>query len=215
MFNVLKRSFSLALLILFCAPAWSQQPLEGKDYLVIRPEVQSGAADKIVVTEFFSYHCPHCYAFAPYFSAWVKKQAADVQCSREAVSIGHATWEASAKAFYTLQVLGKVEAMDAQVFDAIHRERVAFSDSATISKWMSTKGIDSKLWQTTYSSFAVDSRYRKAQQLAIAHSLPSVPTIVIGGKYLVQIASAGDVAKQLGVVSSLIEKVRREGRLRK
>lgn len=206
----------LMALVIFVAwvgtPAWGQKLAEGRDYIVLRPSIPTSSPEKIVVTEFFSYQCPHCFAFSQPFSSWVSGQPSDVVCRREAVSIGHATWEPSAKTFYTLSSLGKLQELDADIFNAIHQKGVPFASEDAIATWLSKKGVNPKDFRAKYHSFDVDRSFRQAQQLAAAHRLPSVPAISIDGKYLVAIASNIDFAKQLNTVSLLIERVRAERR---
>lgn len=99
----------LGLVACLSMPAWSRQLVEGRDYTILRPAVPTDSPDAIVVTEFFSYQCPHCFAFSAPSKSWVALQPSDVVCRREAVSIGHAAWEPSAKTFYALSALGKLE----------------------------------------------------------------------------------------------------------
>jgi thiol:disulfide interchange protein DsbA len=172
----------------------------------------TNSANAIVVTEFFSYQCPHCFAFSHPFNNWASQQPADVVCRREAVSIGHASWEPSARTFYALSALGKLEALDADIFNAIHSEGAPFASEDAIAQWLSKKGISPDEFHAQYRSFGVDRNFRQAQQLAIAHKLPSVPAIAIDGKYLVAIASNIDFAKQLLNIDLLIERARAERR---
>ena len=37
------------------------EPVEGKDYFKVEPPLPPADPAKVVVTEFFSYQCPHCY----------------------------------------------------------------------------------------------------------------------------------------------------------
>ena len=72
----------LATLGLFAAPgAGAAELKEGIDFRVINPPL---AADKnrIEVTEFFWYGCPHCFDFEPVLATWVKKLPADVSFRR-------------------------------------------------------------------------------------------------------------------------------------
>jgi protein dithiol oxidoreductase (disulfide-forming) len=202
----------LGLLLCISASAWGQQLVEGRDYIVLRPALPTNSPDAIVVTEFFSYQCPHCFAFSGPFNNWASKQPSDVVCRREAVSIGHAAWEASAKTFYTLAALGKLESLDADIFQAIHREATPFASESAITEWLSGKGVAPETFKAKYRAFDVDRSFRQAQQLAIAHKLPSVPAIAIDGKYLVAIASNIDFAKQLSNVNLLIARARAERR---
>ena len=57
------------------------------------PVLATSDAGKIVVTEFFSYQCPHCFKFEKPFADWSSRLAADVKVERAAVAIGHANWQ--------------------------------------------------------------------------------------------------------------------------
>jgi hypothetical protein len=56
----------------------------------------------------------------------------------------------------------------------------------------------------------VQLQTRRADDLSRKVRLPSVPSLVVDGKYLVPIADDGDFRDQLAVVDALIERARRE-----
>ena len=204
---------SVACLALLAALAFSgaaAEPVEGKDYQRINPPVPTSDPARIVVMQFFSYQCPHCYKFEKPYAAWAAKLPADVKSERAAVSIGHAGWVPAAQAFYALSAMKKVPAIDDAFFGAIHGQRLGLTDEAGIAAWVAKQGIDRAEFEKMYRSFSVGLQVRRADELSRKVRLPSVPTIVIDGKYLVPIRDDGDFGDQLALVDSLIERVRRE-----
>ena len=52
--------------------AGNETPEAGTDFLVLQNPQPLQTGDKIEVTEFFQYSCPHCFAFTPDLNAWRK-----------------------------------------------------------------------------------------------------------------------------------------------
>ena len=207
----LARSLALiAALVASSAPARAADPVEGTDYQAIRPAVPTSDAAKIVVTQFFSYQCPHCYKFEKSFTAWAGSLGKDVKVERAAVAIGHPTWAAAAQAYYALGAMKKVPAIDDAFFSAIHRERRKLDDEASIAAWVTGQGIDRAEFEKAYRSFSVQLQTKRADEQSRKVRLPSVPTLVVDGKYLVPIKDDGDFRDQLAILDTLIERARRE-----
>ena len=199
-------------LALAAAAAQAAEPVEGKDYIRISPAVPTSDASKVVVTEYFSYQCPHCFTFAKPFAAWSAGLPKDVKAERTAVSIGHASWAAAGQAFYALSAMKAVPAIDDSFFGAIHRERRNLGDEAAIAAWVAGQGIDRAAFEKAYRSFSVQLQTRRAEEMSRKVRLPSVPSLVVDGRYLVPIADDGNFRDQLVLVDALIERARRERR---
>jgi thiol:disulfide interchange protein DsbA len=209
----LARSLALiAALVIAAAPARAADPVEGTDYQAIRPAVPTSDASKIVVTQFFSYQCPHCYRFEKTFTAWSASLPDDVKVERAAVAIGHAAWIAPAQAYYALGAMKKVPAIDDAFFSAVHRKGKKLTDEDSIAAWVAEQGIDRAEFEKSYRSFSVQLQTKRADELSRKVRLPSVPTLVVDGKYLVPIKDDGDFRDQLAVVNALIDRARRERR---
>lgn len=209
----MKFAATLALLATIAVPgavAGAAEPIEGRDYQRINPAVPTSDPARIVVTQFFSYQCPHCYKFEKPHAAWAAKLPADVKPERAAVSIGHAGWVPAAQAFYALSAMKKVPAIDDALFGAIHRERLGLTDEAGIANWVAKQGIDRAEFEKMARSFSVQLQVRRADEQSRKIRLPSVPTLVIDGRYLVTIRDDGDFRDQLALVDTLIERARRE-----
>ncbi len=200
----------VAVFAISASVARSATPVEGQDYFRIEPAQPTSDATKIVVTEFFSYQCPHCYAFAEPFAAWSASLPQDVKAERTAVSIGHAGWVASAQAYYALAAMKATPAIDEAVFAAIHRKRVKLADEAAYATWLAGQGIDRAKFENLYRSFSVQLQAKRADEQSRKLRLPSVPSLVIDGRYLLPISDNGKFADQLTFANSLIERVRRE-----
>jgi thiol:disulfide interchange protein DsbA len=207
----LARSLALiAALVVSAAPARAADPVEGTDYQAIRPAVPTSDASKIVVTQFFSYQCPHCYKIERSFAAWSGSLPEDVKVERAAVAIGHPTWVAAAQAYYALGALKMVPAIDDAFFAAVHRKGKKLTDEASIAAWVAEQGIDRAEFEKAYRSFNVQLQTRRADEQSRKVRLPSVPTIVVDGKYLVPVKDDGDFRDQLSILDTLIERARAE-----
>ncbi len=108
-------------------PAAGQLPagkwVAGVNYRPLVPAQPTDAAPgKVEVVEVFWYGCPHCYALDPYIESWRKTKPAYVEFKRVPV-----TWQAvhqsHAKLFYTLEALGKEEALHTAVFAEMHDKK--------------------------------------------------------------------------------------------
>ena len=190
--------------------AGAAEPVEGRDYQRVNPAVPTSDPAKVVVTQFFSYQCPHCYKFEKSFADWTRKLPADAKSERAAVSIGHATWQPAALAFYALTALKAVPGIDEPFFEAIHRERKPLADETAIADWVATQGIDRAKFLAAYRSFSVQLQAKRADGLSRTIQLPSVPTLLIDGRYLIPISDDGNFEDQLAIADTLIESVLRE-----
>jgi protein dithiol oxidoreductase (disulfide-forming) len=207
----MKSAAALVLLAALAFPAVAAvDPVEGRDYQRINPPVPTSDPAKIVVTQFFSYQCPHCFKFEKPHAAWAATLPADVKSERAAVSIGHAGWVPAARAFYALSAMQKVPAIDDAFFGAIHRQRLGLTDDAGIAAWIAKQGIDRAEFEKMSGSFGVQLQMRRAEELSRKVRLPSVPALLVEGRYLVPVSDDGDFRDQLAVVDALIARVRRE-----
>lgn len=200
----------VAALTLVACQAASAAPVAEKDYFGINPAQPTSDAKKIVVTEFFSYQCPHCYSFAKPFAAWSKALPADVKAERVAVSIGHTTWMPMAQAYYALKAMNAVPALDDAIFSAIHRQGAQLVNEANIASWLDKQGVSASEFSKYYRSFGVQLGTKRADDLSRTHRLPGVPVLVIDGKYMIRIADNGKFGEQLKVADYLIGKARQE-----
>ena len=199
---------TVLLIALLLAGTSAAQVAPDLDYTEIRPAQPTSDSNRIVVTEFFSYQCPHCAAFEPYLQHWLSELPDDVAFERVAVSFGREAWTPAARAFYTLKAMGESQALHAAIFRAIHAEGERFGDKGAIVSWMQGQGIDARAFSGTYDSFGIDAALRQAEQQTAAYKVTSIPGLAIDGRYRVRLLDNGTFERQLKSVNDLIESAR-------
>jgi thiol:disulfide interchange protein DsbA len=201
---------AIAALLGISAAAPGQDLQAGRDYVALVPPQPTTDPKRIVVTEFFSYACPHCFSFNPALTSWAGKLPKDVLFERVSVAFGRQPWQTPSQLFYALQAIGKSEELSPAVFRAIHVERVDFSTDKQVIDWVVKQGVDPSQFTQAFQSFSVRSFMARGDQLAQTHHLRGVPTLVVDGKYLLPIDDSREFGPQLAIADQLVEKARAE-----
>lgn len=207
-----RREFSLSTAALAAGalslPVWAQ-PREGKDYRKLsKPAPTEAQPGKIEVVEFFGYFCPHCNTFEPTLNAWSKTAPKDIVLHRVPVNFNAKTVPMQ-KLYYTLEGMGKLEALHAQAFRFIHVERKPLQEDEQVFAWASAQGLDMAKFKEMYNSFGVANQIRKATQLQQAYDVEGVPSMGVAGRYYVDGTMAGSMENVLRVVEQLAAQVRK------
>ncbi len=190
-------------------PAHAQLAV-GRDYVVIDPAQPTDNPAKIEVIEFFSYACPHCSDLNPYITKWEATLPSDVSFKRLAVGFNSPFYQYMARLYFTLDALGELPRLDSGVFNAIHEKGLKLIDEKSIQEWAVAQGIDAKKFSDAYHSFGVDSKTKRADQMAQADKITGVPAIVVDGRYLVTGREVKTHADLLALADKVIEKRRAE-----
>jgi len=197
---------TLLLLAIF-SPVHAVDFDEGIDYQIIKP-AQPTSTSKIEVVEVFWYGCPHCYYFEPAVTKWLKKLPGDVEFVRIPAA-SNPRWALHARAFYVAEVLDVFDKIHEPLFDAMHRDHQHLHDADALAKFFQKHaGIDKQTFLDTFSSFSVDTRVSRAEQLGQRYGVSSVPTLIINGKYRTSPSMTGSRKNALDVVDHLIAKER-------
>ena len=198
---------------LFLAFAASAQgsPVEGVDYIELKPPQAVESSGKIEVLEFFWYRCPHCYALEPDLESWAKRLPRDVQFKR-LPGILNDDWAIDARIFYTLEAIGELERLHRPLFDTIHQQggvRLRGDAFAKwVADWLAKQNVDMAKYDAAFRSFSVESKLRRASQMGRAYRLDGVPTLAVQGRYLV-VASTSRKA-MLATADFLIGETRKQ-----
>lgn len=202
---------AIAALLGVPAAAFGQELQAGRDYVAVVPAQPTADPKSVVVTEFFSYACPHCSSFDPAVTSWAGKLPKDVLFERVPVVFGRQPWQKPAQLFYALQSIDKEEELSPAIFRAIHVDRVDFlSTDREIIDWVARQGVDQSQFAAAFNSFSMRSFVARGDQRGQSHRVQSVPTLVVDGKYMLPISDNGDFASQLAVADRIIEKARAE-----
>ncbi len=182
------------------ATAWEV----GKNYFVVDPPQATATGDKIEVLEVFSYACPHCAHFQPY-AEQLKAALPAYATFAYMPAIFNAQWEPFARAFYTAQSLGVLDATHQALFDTLHRDHVALRSIDDLAGFYAQHGVDKSKFLATSGSFEIESKLSRAQQIVKADGVDGTPSIVVNGKYRVTAQSAGGYPQLIELVGYLVK----------
>jgi len=206
-----RRDFSLTAAAALVAPllplsaqAQGAVPKEGKDYnKLAKPVTPDAPAGKVEVIEFFWYSCGHCHTFEPMFATWMKAAPSNLAVRRVPVAF-NASFVPAQKLYYTLEGLGKLEALHARVFRAIHVEKQKLAKEDEIMAWAAKQPeLDIAKFKEMYQSFTVANQVRRATQLQEAYAVEGTPAMGVAGRYYTDGTLAGGLQAMLQVVNHL------------
>lgn len=189
LFRHVLAALSLSLLAV-SAGASPANPQSGVDFRTLEQPQSTDSGKKIEVTEFFWYSCPHCSAFDPALTAWVKKQGDKIVFKQVPIAFRD-SFVPQQKLYYALEAMGKTAEMNPKIFHAIHVERQRVDTDKTILEFIEKQGIDKQKFLDAYNSFGVAAKLRRAAQLQEAYKIDGVPTIAIDGRFLTSPSIAG------------------------
>jgi thiol:disulfide interchange protein DsbA len=170
------------------------------------------ASGQVEVLEFFWYACPHCYALDPAVEDWRKKQPAWLVFKRVPV-LWNDNHRAMARLYYTLDALGKIDALNAAIFKEIHvnNDPLVAVDPANAPEdervqvsFVKTLGVSEDAFRNAYNSMGVGTAMQRADALVQRYRVTAVPTFVVNGKYIADVGSAGSPAKLISLVDDLV-----------
>lgn len=185
------------------------EPQAGRDFKPIDPPL-AASKGKIEVIEFFSYGCSHCSDFHPLITPWAAALPKDVSFRRVPVSFNRPEWARLARIYYALEATGDLAKLDAQVFIAIHEQRVSFKTDEAVVAWAASKGIDAKKFGDAMAAFSMQSKVQRGDQEATAVRISGVPSLAVDGKFLVNNEAASNYQDLLRLLDSVVAKARQE-----
>jgi thiol:disulfide interchange protein DsbA len=200
------------LLLLTSGGASALELKEGLQYKLLKPAQPTDVAPgKVEVVEVFWYACGHCYALEPMVESWnAKGRAPYVQLVRLP-----ATWnellKTHARVFYTAEILGKLPQLNPLIFRAINVERKRLDTPESIEAFFVANGVSKADFQKAFSSFAVESRLRRAEDLNRRYRITATPTFVVNGKYVTDVSMSGSEDNLFEVLDELAARDKQGG----
>jgi thiol:disulfide interchange protein DsbA len=156
----------------------------GPDYKQLANLYDTENKQQVVVYEFFSYACRHCYTFEPFINKWLETKPDYVKLVRVPLNF-NASWGVFQKAFLTAQSMGLVEKSHSQLFDAIHKKNIRFNTINELANWYAKEtGVNEQEFLSTANSFIIDSNQRQADKMGAYMKITSTPTLIVNGKYI-------------------------------
>lgn len=185
----------------------AQDAAPASSYLKI-PKVAPTTDGYVEVLEFFSYACPHCYAFEADLEVWEKALPSHVRFRRMPAPFLF-NFKNFQRIYFSLEAMGKIPAMQARIFRAVHEERVPFQDILEIRAFMARNGVDDEKFAAMFESFSIINKVTQVARAMDAYKIDQVPVIAVNGEYLTSPGRAGGHRQALQVASQLIEMSRK------
>jgi thiol:disulfide interchange protein DsbA len=196
-----------AAIALFISAAIGAGAHAAENYEVVSPPQPTLGGGKIEVLEFFWYGCPHCYRFHPVLEEWRKSLPDDV-VFRPVAAVINSSWSNHARAYFAAEALGVVDQLHDALFDALHKQKRRIIKLDDLADFAAEQGIDRQKFLDTMTSFAVETKLRRSQQMERSYKINGVPTMTIAGKYVTSGSLAGSHENVIKVMNQLIEKER-------
>lgn len=205
---MIRNHFIAVAALLFAASASAQQPAaqpveyqEGVHYQRI-DDASAVSSGPVVVTELFSYYCPHCATFEPFMQAWLEDKPDNVEFQRIPVVFGNRSWQVAARGYVTADMMGVADEAHVPMMNAIHQQRRQFRDVDALAAFYADYGVDADAFVATASSFAVDARMRREQQTAQRWGVSGTPAMVVDGRYRI---GAGGAVRSYQMMLDIVD----------
>ncbi|HEX6998693.1 MAG TPA: thiol:disulfide interchange protein DsbA/DsbL [Gammaproteobacteria bacterium] len=185
------------------ASAPSSRFQEGIHYTRLNPpQPTSSSGSKVEVAEVFMYSCPGCFRFEPYVKAWVA-QAPDYVTFVRIPAVWNELARLHGQAYYTAEALGKLEEMHQPFFDEIHRNRNLLDSKDKLRDFFGRFGVSGEQFDSTFESFAVHTKVRRAGELMRRYRVSATPTVVVNGEYVTAGANVRSYEEWFEVIEEL------------
>ncbi|MGV7208436.1 thiol:disulfide interchange protein DsbA/DsbL [Oxalobacteraceae bacterium A2-2] len=166
------------------ASASPTNPTVNVEYSILQTPQATDTGKKVEVIEFFAYYCPHCNAFEPALSAWVKKQGDNIVFKRVHVPYNESVVPQQ-KLFYTLQSMGLLtQQLHEKIFAEMHVAHNRLNRDEQVFDFIAKQGIDRQKFIEVYNSFGMPGQLRKAASMMDAYRIDSWPSIAIDGRFI-------------------------------
>jgi thiol:disulfide interchange protein DsbA len=187
---------------------------EGENFIAY-PVAQpvSTPPGKVEIVEGFWYGCGHCYALEPRLESWEKSKPDWIVLKRTPVIWNEVTRE-DARLFFTIESLGLLDKLHAEVFRQIHvnkqpvtviRQNAVYKAATekAAREFLTSRGVSEDQFAKVYRSFSTENKLRQAENLSRRYLLDHTPMFVVHGKYLTDAEMAGGIDQLFQVVNDL------------
>jgi thiol:disulfide interchange protein DsbA len=176
-----------------------------KHYAVLSPaQPTSTDPGKVEVAEVFMFGCPACFSFEPHLEEWLEQKADYINFVRiPAQWANHPESPIHARAYYTAEALGKLDEITAPFFEEFHRNLNRLETEEKLAAFFAKHGVDEAAFKSTFNSFAVNAKLKRAEELERRYRVQSTPTVIVNGKYSTVGAMAGSYEAWFAIIDDL------------
>ncbi|WP_394252437.1 thiol:disulfide interchange protein DsbA/DsbL [Vibrio profundi] len=199
----MKKLFAFVSLLMLSLSAHAAKFSEGEHYKVLDLE----PSKKPIVTEFFSFYCPHCNSFEPIIQQLKKQLPEGVKLQKNHVSfMGGNMGKSMSKAYATSIALKVEDKMTSVLFNRIHNMNKAPKNDEELRQIFLDEGVDAKKFDAAFNGFAVDSMVRRFDKQFKDSGLSGVPAVLVNNRYLVQAQGINTLDEYFELVNFLLKK---------
>lgn len=197
----------LTLLVLAVTLVQAQSKFdEGVHYTI----VSETKTEKPTVTEFFSLFCGHCYQGEAMFQQFAKdlpegtsfEKSHVTYIPRDNPEVGNGI----VQAFIAMDKLGKSKELTKVFFDYIHKDQKEIKSMDAIKEIFIANGVTAEEFDAAYNDKEVVTAAKVMQQAWLDKQIQSVPTLVVNGKYRVNMRTLKTVEEMDSLVKFLLAK---------
>jgi protein dithiol oxidoreductase (disulfide-forming) len=210
-------------LLLGAPPVHAQEWVEGKHYTEIKPAQRPPDAQQgvVEVTEVFSYGCIYCNRALPLMDKIKKSLPPKARMGYLPASFNASeSWPMFQRVYYTAVALGLMPKMHETLFSGVWTSnelavveadgRKLKSPQPTLedaARFIAKKAaIKPDQVLATAKSFSVDANCRRADQLVKAYKITGTPSLVVNGRYLVNMSGLKSENEVIELVNWLVAK---------
>ena len=165
--------------------------------------------DKIEVTEFFAYWCPHCADLDPVLLRHAKQFPRDTVLRTEHVIWDEARDYPLARLAVAVNQSGEKYRANPAIFAALVQQRINLGNEEVLRQWLPQQtGFNAAKVQAAFDSFSNATQAKQMGALTRKHGIEGTPTLIVGGKYRVIFENGYEAGMK--TVDELIAKVRQE-----
>ncbi|MGF6440491.1 thiol:disulfide interchange protein DsbA/DsbL [Paraburkholderia youngii] len=179
-------------------------PQTASGYGVIANAVPPATTSPVEVIDYFFYDCPHCNDFNRPLEAWVAHEGGRIRVRR--VPVGNApVLMRHQRLYYALDQLGQAERLHDTIYSAIHQQGQSLETDDQIVQWVSAHGVDAAAFKRAYASNEVTAKVAAGQAELARANIGTVPSVVIGGEWVVSPTTAGGLTQAVNVMSGRVD----------
>ena len=192
--------------ILYALGVFDGAAQPGEDYTRIGNEPAPAAGDTISIVEYFFYGCPHCRDFDPQVEDFRNDLPAGTTFKRTPVVFGDMQQELQARTYLVLEAAEALDDNHSRIFKALHEDGRRLETPQAMAEFVDGHGIVAPAFLRMLNSGAVSARLRTAQRAQQRSGISSVPSLVVGDTYLIEVGKVGR-AQALKIARQLAEQM--------
>ena len=156
--------------------------IEGKHYTILKNSIRKRPGQALVVEEFFSYGCIHCWNFEALIDKWEPKLGPEVIFNRSPVAFTP-NWPLLAQSYHALESLDSLEPSHERIFNAIHAQGREINSLEDLASFLDGTNITDEEFKPAFQSTDVVRETRKSRLRQQVFQITSVRTLIVANKY--------------------------------